>query len=72
MVNLFLLKNKMTEINEIYNTFDRLVSPENLSYAIKAVTAGFVISVGAFFYTEFKKFKRAEENKINKSLDNKL
>jgi high-affinity Fe2+/Pb2+ permease len=62
----------MTEIYEIYNTLDKLASPENLIYATKAITGAFVLSVGAFFYTEYKKFKKAEENKIKKNLEGLL
>ena len=62
----------MTEINEIYNTLNTLTSPQNLIYAVEAVTGTFILSVGTFFYTEWKKFKKAEENKAKKSIDNKL
>jgi C4-dicarboxylate transporter len=60
----------MTEIYEIYNTLDKLASPENLTYAIIAVTGAFVISVGTFFCKEYRDYKKKAEENFNKSKNN--
>jgi hypothetical protein len=59
----------MIDSYEIYNT---LTKPENLIYATKAITGAMIMAVGVFFYKEWKSFKKTEENKRQKSLDNKL
>jgi len=57
---------------DIYETFNELTSPENLIYAMTTVTGAFLLSVGGFFYNEFKEFKKVKENKVKKSIEDKL
>lgn len=68
---LAVLATRRSEMTD-YDTINKLTSPENLTYAIIATTGAFVLSVGAFFYTEYKKFKKIAENKIKKNLEESL
>jgi hypothetical protein len=57
----------MIDIQDIYNNID---SPQTY-YLMGALTGGFVISVGLFFYKEWKGYKKKaeEENKSKKNLE---